>query len=428
MIQTTPRKILISILIIFPFTTLAQGLPMMGAVNKLLIAVLSVLLILCLILDKTSVRTLVFLVLTAFLTLFMFVYDRSATSIAIGRFGSSGVNIYFYFPVWVLYFLFLQKNFNAVILFIRENLALLNIVCLAWNALTAISFFFPSSYTYKWGGGVYFASFSTGEHRYASSCIFLMVLAWLLYLHTKKLFYFAYVLLPVVGVFMCGARTYLGVAALILVCMYYSIFENKTLFYITLPPMALVLVVVTLISPMGEKVLSTLSGEGYGGFWFVLTNSRSLVWAVDMRYFLDFNLWHKLVGSGAGLSYAINYAHGFGPVWAHNDFIQLLLSNGIIGLCMYFAVSLGFTIPQIRRQKAQEKIPFFTSICFYMAWFINAFFNGAYFYSCAMLMIPFMLYGMFFQEDIKAWMDGQKSPDLPPSASSQAAPHFANTL
>lgn len=413
MIHFTLNKLIATLLALFPVSTLVQGLPGMDNLNKLLALVLAALFALSLIVDKARLSSLLLAVLAVGLTIMMFVYDNASSDVAVQTFGISGFNIYFYFPFWCFYYIYIFQHFEALIDFIREHQSFLHMVCIIWHLIILVSMAVPSSYTSKWGGTTYFSSFANGEHRLASSCSFMMVLAWLLVLHRRQLRYLLYLLLPLFGIFMCGARTYLGVAACILVGIFYSILPDKKLFYRALIPAGLAGVLLVMISPMGDKFLVSLSGEMgstniYNDFWYILTSSRSLVWAEDLAVFFQLPIWNQLVGNGAGFVHYINYMNGRGAMWAHNDYLQVLMTNGYIGLTTYFAVVLRFEIPRFRQLKKQgNRVPWLVIACFFLTWIFNGMFNGVYIYSCASLMIPFQFYATYYQPQIEAYAQKQ---------------------
>jgi O-antigen ligase len=66
------------------------------------------------------------------------------------------------------------------------------------------------------------------------------------------------------------------------------------------------------------------------------TNGRTAFWAIDLQAYLQGNLFYKIFGHGFDYIYYINQTRYGLRIWAHNDFINVLLCNGILGIITYF--------------------------------------------------------------------------------------------
>lgn len=76
-------------------------------------------------------------------------------------------------------------------------------------------------------------------------------------------------------------------------------------------------------------------------------------------------------------------------IYAHNDFINILLSYGYIGLILYFIV-IFYTIKSFfNNEKIQSKL---FSLIIFGVFFSCAFLNGFYVYLCTLLAFPFLMY------------------------------------
>ena len=408
---TTPNRIVMTLL---PFTllTLLLELPVLEGANKLLAICLTLMFAMSLLFQKVKIKQLVIFLLSIFATALMIVQDLISHDKELVYLGTAvAVNANLYLPTWCFFFLYLQNNFEDMIQFLKGHNRLLNGICLTWNFCVLISFAYPGAYSNTWDG-VYFSSFTNGEHRFASVCVFAMAISWVLALQTGRKGYYGYALLPLVGILMCGARTYLAVATVIVLGMCYCIVWNGRRFLIIFPLILVLTVIVVLNSPIGEKFANTMRGEGYGGYWFVVTSGRSAIWAVDINEFYEQSLLYKLIGGGGTYAYKLHYKHGYAAIWAHNDFFQLLISNGLIGLYLYLTTILEFTVPRIRALKKAKRLSAGLSAGFYIIWIFNAFFNGVYAYSGAMFSLPFLFYAMVYAPELKEetkWMERDKS-------------------
>lgn len=388
-IKITANKLLYFIIIFFPISTILQGFSAFNAINKILMFAMFFLMIVSFFTEKIEKSTYVYLVITVILTVFQTAYSGT---------GYYNFNMYIYFTLWCVFFLYLKHNFDEMIVLIKNNVKLLTFIVRSWNILVFVSLFFKRSYVENWGS-TYFRSFSNAEHRFGSSCIVALTLAWMLIQLTKKKKYYIYIILPMMGLLMCGARTYLAVGVIYLFAMYYMICPTKKFFYWTIIPIAAITIAIILISPIGEKFISTFEGKGYYGYWATLTNGRNLFWAYDLQAFWELDWWHQLVGNGINFVFQVNAEKAGHAIWAHNDVINLLLTNGYIGTIMYFITFFGFSQKYVTRYGKGKFVLVFS---YYFIWFFNAMFNMVYTYTCAVLVIPLMLYSLCITEDKKA--------------------------
>ena len=83
---------------------------------------------------------------------------------------------------------------------------------------------------------------------------------------------------------------------------------------------------------------------------------------------------------------SINFTYKITGLWAHNDFIEIVCSFGIVGVLQYvFAMN-----SLIRKSWSGSRIPLAIKFSVVLVWLFNAFFNMHYVYFCAMLCYPFL--------------------------------------
>lgn len=64
-------------------------------------------------------------------------------------------------------------------------------------------------------------------------------------------------------------------------------------------------------------------------------SGRDIFWEKDLKYFISSSFINKIFGSGMDVTYNLHYEALGMKIWAHNDFIHLLLSSGLVGLSVY---------------------------------------------------------------------------------------------
>lgn len=393
------KKISIHILIfyiitIMPISTLIQGLPYLNSVNQVLVGML--LILLCLNAIRTHELSEIIIILFSIIVYLYSYYINKGIS----RYNFNDI---FYFPMWVLFLMYLTKNYDIIKRLCIEKKKYLIKVIFFWNIIVLISMFIPSSYSNSWGGGFYFSSFSRGAHRFAGCCIYIIILVSIMYEVIKDKQILLYSILPILGVCLCGARTYLGILAGFLISLWYKKCKSKTKFFVTVIPLSIIFIALVMISPMADKFIAT---QNVGNFDAIgsFTNGRTVFWEADIKAFNDSNFINRLLGNGFDFVYIVNTQAIYTPIWAHNDFINILLNFGYVGLFVYIYVYLKFSIKFLRKEKIRGVL----KIGYYFIWFFNAMFNMVYTYTCSTLFIPFLLIMLSNKNNLEKGEESEK--------------------
>ncbi len=366
--------------LLFPVATVLQGIPLLSGINRGLMALLMVMAAL----DLLTVTLPRGVVLTLALTGCCYVYALLATSWPL-----ENPNDLFYFGMFVLCMFYFALRFDETAEAVRVGTNYLAGVVLVWHALVLISALFPSSYQYGQGDGTYFVSFSGNGFRLGPSALFTMAQAVLLYRVTRRRAALLLTVLPLLCGYACGSRTYLGLLALLFLCGLYMALPRKRVFYLSLVPLALLMGLLVAITPAMDKIAATTYTESSPfDFWRTVTNGRSVFWPADIAAYQQLSLAGRLFGAGFSYVYEINREALNASIWAHNDFLNLLLGFGASGLFCYL-YSLWFLVKTALHKGG--KIAAFTGAGFFLLWFVNAFFNMVYTYTCAVLALPFLL-------------------------------------
>lgn len=370
-------------LIIFPATTLYQGIPALDAINRVVTVGIMFLIAMNFLLEKVRILDLIFIVLVIILSIICVVYTDGKP------YSSTPITTYFF---WVVYLCYLAGNYKTLMIEMVSNLRILKGVTIFWEISVFVSMFLPICYRSNWGG-TYFISFTSGYHRFAMTCFVILAYVYILIQLTYDKRYYLYFIIPLVGLLMAGARTYVAIGLLFIVAVYYLECKNKQLFYLSIIPISIILVLGIVISPVGNKFIDSFKGETILGYWGTLTNGRSIFWVEDLQGYWGLSLWKKLVGNGVNFVYDLNMQGTIKAlIWAHNDVINLLCTNGFLGVILYFAVFIYFVAEQRNKQYKNTFIPMFA---FYFTLGFNAMFNMLYTYTSAAIAIPFMLFSLY---------------------------------
>ena len=86
------------------------------------------------------------------------------------------------------------------------------------------------------------------------------------------------------------------------------------------------------------------------------TSGRSLFWSVDLKAFASGNIIQVLFGRGFDYIYGLNARMVNLEIWAHNDFIHLLLGGGLLAFGVYVYIIWRFFKKILVNQRKIDKL------------------------------------------------------------------------
>lgn len=295
------------------------------------------------------------------------------------------VNMVFYFPFLILYFLFFLKYQNDSITFVKEHKQYVDVIIGVWVLTVLISLPLPSSYVYE-GETRGFVSFAGTTFLLCPIAIFIFALLAVQYNLWRKKRYIIAMAVPSLCILLGTTRTYLGVLVCAWLLFLYTQIRNKKLYFIVIVAAAVVLLGIIMLSPIKQKFIDTSSRTELGlDPLAAFTSGRSTFWTYDVLTLIKNNPLKIVFGNGSNYLFGINYARFKTPLWAHNDFIQIFSDYGLLGLLVYFGM---FRI-LFKKTFANLKVSKMAVIMLITIWAFNAFFNMFYTYFCATLSYPF---------------------------------------
>ena len=291
------------------------------------------------------------------------------------------------------YYIIIQYNFIRQ--YLIENTAYLKKIVVFWDVCVIISMFFSSSYN-----NGFFFSFTGSVFRSATSAIFILSL--ILILVTKKKGNIIFAIVPLYCVFSGGSRTYLAIGLALAFVAYYIATPNRSFFLMTIIPVVVIVGIIVVNSSIMDKINRSLTVESnsfYQDPLIQFTSGRSLFWKADLKAFFDGSLINQIFGYGFNFVYDVNEIAINNRIWAHNDFIGILLNYGYVGLFCYILMFKKMFTECV----SQSMCPLWLKLTLIFIWMFNAFFNMFYTYSCACASYPFVLVGvsLFWEDRIK---------------------------
>ncbi|MDO4265197.1 MAG: O-antigen ligase family protein [Eubacteriales bacterium] len=382
-------RAIIKFIFLFPIGTILSNIPLLGGiVNKFLYFFLILLLILALIrrpMLKTDVTALALLFVT-------FIYDCILTGTTIYN-----SNELFYLVTWVIYLIYVRSNYDLFKFYLCEELDYVKYSIVLWELIVGISFIFPIS----WSDGGAFYSFSGGQHRMDSATIMIFAAILILYRYhnyRKKVLLFA--IIPTIAVALSGARTYLIIVGVILaIIYYYSNIKHVHRFWVTIIPLIVVGVIIIMSTSVMQERMAEMAVEraffdsqGYNALTGI-TSGRSTFWIIDLQQYWKSSFINKIFGNGFNFVRYVNETYYTTAIWAHNDFINIICCNGIVGIFLYFYAYLKM-VSRVKPYYMDRKVIIFMTIAFHICCMFNAMFNMLYSYFAAAVAVPVLLFAM----------------------------------
>lgn len=301
-------------------------------------------------------------------------------------------NVPMYYVFWFIYSLTILNDIDGWKEVVIQNKKFVMFFTKLWCIAIGICMFLPMCYTYKDGARGFVAftgvEVASGGNRLCPVALLMLTMIYLcinIY-EEKKMIFFS---IPCIYTFfMGGSRTYFAVGCALAILLLYDFFPKKRYFYMSIIPIILIGLSLVSMSTMGSRIEgNTWTKDSYGDFWYVLTSGRSVFWVKMLTAFSKQNLFHKLLGNGH------NFTMQTGGHWAHNDYIEILCTYGIVGL-MFYLKSVYNIFKKILYKTNATVIVWVISI---FIWAFNAFFNMFYTYLCAELALPFMLLALRYK-------------------------------
>lgn len=112
---------------------------------------------------------------------------------------------------------------------------------------------FNSCYDINWGNSLYFHSFENNCHRFASSSLLIIILCLILCKIKNRKVFLLLTIVPIIGIFLSGARIYLMLCISLCVIAFYYLFDNKKKFCIYFILMCIILTMTLFATPIFNK-------------------------------------------------------------------------------------------------------------------------------------------------------------------------------
>lgn len=217
----------------------------------------------------------------------------------------------------------------------------------AYPVLLLILFLLPECWAYKdmWDG-TYFTAFTVEQAVAANSCAYIALAIFTMTIRGVKWLAIVGICLGSCAIVTSGARVFI-ISMVILVYFGIGLFIKgvKNRRNVGVAAGILVSLLVASSQSFQIKMANAMKMQNVAGFSFIdaLTNSRTIFWVNDlMAFFASDNIVKYIFGAGHDYVYAVNNVKSGYEFWAHNDFIQLLAGQGVVGFLAYVYCMLSY--------------------------------------------------------------------------------------
>lgn len=282
---------------------------------------------------------------------------------------------------------------------LSNKIKLLNRYVFFIVGLLLIGLIMPSCYKYINGDNLYYG-FAESGHKLAGNICFVTALTIFIYQKRKFQLYQVCILgILFMILLMTGSRTYC-IPEIILLFVYYkfNIGKLRTKWIIT--PIILVATVYLIINSNVLERFISMGNNTYvsSNFWEAVSSGRLIWWKIDIQEFAKLSIIEQILGKGFTFVYQINEQFYGLKIGAHNDFLNILLSVGWIGLIGYILIILNLFFKfgrQLFFKNDKSIIMKLSLIAVYILW--NANING--FYGAQQYLFSFIILILIFDKN-----------------------------
>lgn len=203
--------------------------------------------------------------------------------------------------------------------------------------LLFISLFLPNSFLESWGGDKYFVSSFQSSHNLSYFLLAMLGVVICLKINSIKKIRNFHIFYFIGFIMLTGARTALVIAVIIsfINLKWDAKYNIKWLLIATLVFISLSLFFVKKgvldEIPFFKKMEHSIKNG-------TISSGRNDIIESSIKGYKNLNITEKIIGKGMYYPFYNNQINLGISIWSHNDFLQLLLANGLIGLAIYIYI------------------------------------------------------------------------------------------
>lgn len=344
---------------------------------------ISILLILILLKDKILHKQ---CIMAVYIFLMCIIYGI-LTSISLGKINNHMFN---YFNTILLFIYCINDdNIQSFKLFMLKNIKLIKFLVIFINLVEAYYIFTRNGYefSYSWRG-TFFRGTSSIPHILSYLMLVVIIISICVMILENKKSFALWAIIPLYAIFESGARVTLlasSVFVLMLIDIIFSSKKTRPVFKFLKAFIIMIILVYIfrdkiIASDVWNKIIVRQKSENFSA-------GRTYMWKDLLHHYIyDSNIIQYFLGQGDDKTYYYNSINPYVAVsaWAHNDFVQILVGKGLLGLYLYINTGFKFIL------KLFDKNGNYYTL--YIVFFILllSVLNGFYSYKDISLAIPFI--------------------------------------
>ena len=306
--------------------------------------------------------------------------------------------------IFFIYFMTDKSNQKYVFDFLKLHVRYLKSLVIFVNIVEAFMMITGRGYVnrFHWGGDFFYGT-SSMPHTMSYLMLVVIAIIIIIIMIEKNKYWFLCALVPFLAIFQSGARISLVLASFLLLIIIDQVLTSKQK-SIAIKLFVVVLLVGIILFIFRDRILSSSmwtkiikrSGDSYN-----MTAGRTVVWGgLIEKFFGDSSFLEFFLGHGDDRTYYYNAINPLvrNAIWAHNDYLQILVGKGIIGFCLYIAATYNFIKSILKQNSSVYK----WSIVLFVL--LAALLNGFYSYRDMTMAIPFFaIIGMYYGKGNKKY-------------------------
>lgn len=365
-------------------TNMLQNLPGLGLINRLYVVGFTFLVFCRLCLRKISKVSVLVMLLAAILTV---------ASFAMTTWPFSNAAVIPYFLLCLVSLLLFSEDYALCIDTLQKYKRFFSAIMYVWALLILVSMPLSSSWQLSDTGQRYFVSWTESSFQLMPTALLMTSLAGCMNsIRREKINYIVYLISFIVA-FTSGSRTYFFLILILIYILVVRRIESRfvrttlTLIYLGI---CLFAFAGSGVAAKFEYVVGEQGVQNSGGLLNSITSGRSDMWGYEISAFEGMSFLNQLFGNGFDTIYNINKMGTGLYLWAHNDFLNILITHGVFGLILYL-YTCAYSIKTLSNR---AKLTTSSIAIVVLIWLFNAFFNMFYTYMCAFLSILFQMIGL----------------------------------
>ena len=268
--------------------------------------------------------------------LFLFVFDNL---VAIDKAASISDSVYWVFTLLAIWKVCDEETYKCLYMAIVKQSDFIKIIFTINNFILVGGLFLGNCYSKSWGS-TYYVGFAYSNHVLASGACITLVMALYIFNDIKSIFLRVLILLPAtIAILQSGARTYIVSIAVIWLIYFLYCFQKVNIKLFFIPFATIVISYIFINSGMMVKFINPNTYEQQTGIE-TFSSGRTVFWLIDLQAYWNLGFINKLFGNGFDFPYFVNrtlYKSSMN-VWAHNDFINTLMTSGVLGIGLYLTI------------------------------------------------------------------------------------------